>query len=50
MFSKTLLCLFLAFVVASDVTDLTDATFDAYVKKEPLALIEFFAPWCGHVF
>ena len=49
MFSATILSLLLAFVAASDVTDLTADTFDAYVQKEPVALIEFFAPWCGHV-
>lgn len=35
-------------VIASDVTDLTNDTFDAYVNKESIAIIEFFAPWCGH--
>ncbi len=49
MFSATVLSLLVAFAAASDVTDLTVDTFDAYVGKEPLAIIEFFAPWCGHV-
>ena len=50
MFSKTILYLLLAFVAASDVVDLTGATFDAFVEKNSIALIEFFAPWCGHVY
>ena len=33
---------------ASDVIDLTPETFDTIVKPEPLMLVEFFAPWCGH--
>lgn len=35
-------------VLASDVIDLTPDTFDEIVKPEPLMLVEFFAPWCGH--
>ncbi|KAF8639921.1 hypothetical protein AX17_001172 [Amanita inopinata Kibby_2008] len=39
----------LAFAVTdSDVISLTAATFDDLVKPEPLILVEFFAPWCGH--
>ena len=30
------------------VKDLTDANFDEFVKKETAALVEFYAPWCGH--
>lgn len=33
---------------ASDVLSLTEKTFDDVVLKEPLMLVEFFAPWCGH--
>lgn len=33
---------------ASDVVDLTDKNFDSEVMSEQLALVEFFAPWCGH--
>ena len=30
---------------ASDVIDLTKDSFNEFVDKEPLALVEFFAPW-----
>ncbi|GBE79475.1 Protein disulfide-isomerase [Sparassis crispa] len=33
---------------ASDVIDLTPANFESVVNPEPLVLVEFFAPWCGH--
>ncbi|WVF70644.1 protein disulfide-isomerase domain [Kwoniella sp. CBS 6097] len=33
---------------ASDVLDLTESTFSGEVFNEDLALVEFFAPWCGH--
>jgi protein disulfide-isomerase A1 len=33
---------------ASDVASLTKDTFPDFVKENPLALLEFFAPWCGH--
>jgi len=32
----------------SDVLDLTADSFDPSVSGEPLMLVEFFAPWCGH--
>ncbi|WWD09691.1 protein disulfide-isomerase domain [Kwoniella europaea PYCC6329] len=35
-------------VVASDVLDLAEDTFKGEVFGEDLALVEFFAPWCGH--
>ncbi|KAG9031219.1 protein disulfide-isomerase precursor [Tulasnella sp. JGI-2019a] len=35
-------------VYASDVIDLTADNFDSIVSKEPLIMVEFFAPWCGH--
>jgi len=37
-----------AAVSASDVVDLTKSAFDDFVGDSPLALVEFFAPWCGH--
>jgi len=27
---------------------LTSANFDEFIKNQPLSLIEFYAPWCGH--
>jgi len=33
---------------ASDVLDLKADTFESSVNPEPLILVEFFAPWCGH--
>lgn len=41
-----------AFVVAdqaSDVISLTAQTFESTVNAEPLILVEFFAPWYGHL-
>ena len=32
----------------SDVISLTASTFASSVNAEPLILVEFFAPWCGH--
>jgi protein disulfide-isomerase A1 len=32
----------------SHVLSLTSESFDTTVKPEPLILVEFFAPWCGH--
>ncbi|KAK4687212.1 26S proteasome regulatory subunit N3, partial [Tremellales sp. Uapishka_1] len=45
--SATLLTL-VSFVTASNVLDLTPASFDELVGKDKGALVEFFAPWCGH--
>ncbi|KAL5530128.1 PDI1 [Sanghuangporus sanghuang] len=33
---------------SSDVIVLTPSNFISVVNKEPLILVEFFAPWCGH--
>eukprot|EP00049_Salpingoeca_infusionum_P007732 m.125544 g.125544 ORF g.125544 m.125544 type:complete len:477 (+) comp13804_c0_seq1:67-1497(+) len=35
-------------VSASDVVTLTESNFDSFLKDKPLALVEFYAPWCGH--
>ncbi|KAH0557102.1 hypothetical protein GP486_005111 [Trichoglossum hirsutum] len=37
-----------ALASASDVHTLGKDTFDAFVEDHSLALIEFYAPWCGH--
>jgi protein disulfide-isomerase A1 len=34
--------------VDEKVVTLTSANFEQFVKDTPLALIEFYAPWCGH--
>ena len=39
--------LFIA-TVSADVVDLQSNTFDQYVGGDKPALVEFFAPWCGH--
>lgn len=33
---------------ASDVVILDSSNFDSELVNEPIALVEFFAPWCGH--
>jgi len=48
-----MVCLLGLFVVASsaaesNVADLTTSNFDSFLKENELALVEFFAPWCGH--
>lgn len=31
-----------------DVVVLTDKTFGKFIQDEPVTLVEFYAPWCGH--
>ncbi|KAF8583726.1 protein disulfide isomerase [Ramaria rubella] len=38
----------LTLVQASNVLDLTPANFDSVIGQGKPALVEFFAPWCGH--
>eukprot|EP00178_Gracilaria_changii_P000355 TRINITY_DN1042_c0_g2_i1.p1 TRINITY_DN1042_c0_g2~~TRINITY_DN1042_c0_g2_i1.p1 ORF type:complete len:131 (+),score=25.89 TRINITY_DN1042_c0_g2_i1:52-393(+) len=38
-------------IVSADepaVAELTDATFEDYIKGKSRALVMFYAPWCGH--
>jgi thiol-disulfide isomerase/thioredoxin len=46
--AASLLLLSAAARAASDVIDLTKDSFANEVNGENLALVEFFAPWCGH--
>ncbi|TKY61559.1 disulfide-isomerase A6 [Spatholobus suberectus] len=39
---------FLSSASADDVVALTEATFENEVGKDRAALVEFYAPWCGH--
>ncbi|KAH8118068.1 protein disulfide isomerase [Phellopilus nigrolimitatus] len=39
---------FIAAVQASNVVELTPDNFDSFVGQGKPALVEFFAPWCGH--
>lgn len=32
----------------SDVVKLTSETFESVISENPLVLVEFYAPWCGH--
>jgi protein disulfide-isomerase A1 len=45
MLYKTLLA---SLAAASLVVDLTADNYDSFIKENPVTLIEFFAPWCGH--
>ncbi|KAI6047144.1 thioredoxin-like protein [Pisolithus marmoratus] len=33
---------------SSDVINITQETFESVVNVEPMVLVEYFAPWCGH--
>nr|VDC90652.1 unnamed protein product [Brassica oleracea] len=44
----SLLALIVVSAVADDVVVLTDDSFEKEVGKDRGALVEFYAPWCGH--
>ncbi|KZT12454.1 protein disulfide isomerase [Laetiporus sulphureus 93-53] len=46
--SATVIALVSAVLADSDVINLTSENFDSIVNPDPLILVEFFAPWCGH--
>ena len=52
MFKEILFLFFLlniaSIAISSDVLVYTDANFDKEIKKHDVALVEFYAPWCGH--
>eukprot|EP01057_Protomagalhaensia_wolfi_P004793 Protomagalhaensia_wolfi_Nauph_80__4792@NODE_49_length_4188_cov_38_845264_g40_i0_p1_GENE_NODE_49_length_4188_cov_38_845264_g40_i0NODE_49_length_4188_cov_38_845264_g40_i0_p1_ORF_typecomplete_len463_score114_35Thioredoxin/PF00085_20/7_5e30Thioredoxin/PF00085_20/3_4e03Thioredoxin/PF00085_20/0_0032Thioredoxin/PF00085_20/1_8e22Thioredoxin_6/PF13848_6/33Thioredoxin_6/PF13848_6/4_4e05Thioredoxin_6/PF13848_6/9_9e23Thioredoxin_6/PF13848_6/0_036Calsequestrin/PF01216_17/2_5e15Calsequestrin/PF01216_17/6_4e02 len=40
--------LLLLVATASNVVSLTTSNFDTFIKANPVVLVKFFAPWCGH--
>ncbi|EZG49484.1 disulfide isomerase [Gregarina niphandrodes] len=39
---------FVMAALGGDVTVLSGSTFDDFITKNPVALVKFMAPWCGH--
>ncbi|GLB40425.1 putative protein disulfide isomerase [Lyophyllum shimeji] len=48
LFSIPFIATLVASVAASNVVELNSDTFDSVIGKGKPALVEFFAPWCGH--
>lgn len=52
MFSKSqlfnLTSILFAVLASGEVVKLTEETFDKFIAENPLTLVKFFAPWCGH--
>jgi thiol-disulfide isomerase/thioredoxin len=47
MFRALIVCVFFAFTLA-EVHHIGDDDFDVYIDGSNYALVEFYAPWCGH--
>lgn len=43
-----LVVVFVAQTLANDVIELHDDDFESKIKEHPIALVKFYAPWCGH--
>ena len=48
LFSIALILAVAQSLLASDVLEFGDANFDAKIGNHDVALVEFYAPWCGH--
>lgn len=48
MFKLLILSVCLGLALSSDVLELKDSDFDSRIREHDVALVEFYAPWCGH--